>query len=160
MLSPALRELGHAFTHCHRHSDRARRRVRAGNGIIEQDHQTITQKTLQRSLETMDNLAKRSVVLSQYFHYLLGLSCLRQGGESAQVTKNHGNIATMAFQQAIVACGDHHFRELRREEPLETIHSLQLSELLGHTLLECPIPFGKFGSLRLETERLLLHRVM
>src|SRR5690348_4703881 len=97
-IAPASGKSGHAIPHRNRHSYGARGRFGTGNWIIEQHHQTIAQKTFQRSLEPVDDRAERSVVLAQDLHHLFRCGGFRKGGKAAQVAEHDGHFAAVAFQ--------------------------------------------------------------
>src|SRR4029077_12612997 len=78
VLAPSLRETRRTIAHRDSHSNRSRRRIRAGNWIVEQHHEPIAQKAFQRSLEAMDNLGERSVILAQSLHHLFRLGRSRR----------------------------------------------------------------------------------
>src|SRR5262245_41664962 len=78
---PLVRHFRHAITHCDGHVDRPNSGVRAGNRIIEQDHEPITQKALECALEAMNDLANGRMVLAENLHHFFGLGGLGKGRE-------------------------------------------------------------------------------
>ena len=80
VLAPTDAEFGNSLAHLDRHAHRPLVRVRARQGIIEQDHHAVADETLDRALVFVDQRAEACVILAQHRHHLLGLGRL---GESA-----------------------------------------------------------------------------
>ena len=111
------------------------------NEIIDHDHDAIAQEALERALIAEDQLTQALMIFAQHGHHFLGLGAVGEGGEAAQVTKQHGNLAPMTRQQRLsVFRGGDHPRDLRCEEPLQTAHSFDFRQLLGHFFLQKLIP--------------------
>ena len=105
--------------------------IGAGQGIVEQDQHAIAGEALERSLIAVDQRAQRFVIVVEDAHHLLGLGRLGEGGEAAQIAKQHADLAPVAFEQARrVAAGRHHIGDLRRQKTLEAAHPLDLVDLL------------------------------
>ena len=140
VVAPRLGQLMHALTHVNGHAHGARCGVRAGQGVVEKDHQAVPCEALQRALEAEDKLPHGGMILVQDLHHLFGLCCIRKGREAPQVAEDHGDLTPVALQQSLIPRGDEQFGQVRGKETLHAVHAFQRRELLGNPLLERAIP--------------------
>src|SRR5262249_34582886 len=96
---PAVRQLLHPLAHRQRHPDRPQRRVVARDGIVEKNHEPITGKPLQSPLEAGYEVAKGSMVFPEDLPDILGFSRFGEGGEAAQVTAHHRDLAAVPAEE-------------------------------------------------------------
>ena len=142
-----LRRVATRVAHRDRHPHRALRRVVAGDGVVEEDHEAVASEALECSLEAVDEVAQRAVVVGEHGHDLLGLHGLGERREPAEVAEHHGDLAAVALEKRLVARGDDQLDQLRREEPLQPADPFELLDLLAYALLECLVPLRKLGRL-------------
>ena len=109
---PALVQLVDAVSHRHGHLHRPGGSVRARERVVEEDHQPVAGEALQRALEAGHEIAERSVVLREHLHHVLGLDCLRERREAAQVAEHNRDLAAMAFEERLLARRNHEIGEL------------------------------------------------
>src|SRR5262252_7351489 len=140
LLAPGRVEVAGPLPHGQGHPDGPLRSIWHGDGVVEEDHHAIAREALQRPLVLEDEPAHLGVVLAQHAHDLLGIGCLREGGEPAQVDEHHRHLDAVAGQRIGRPTRQDQLRELRREEALEAPQPLHLAHLLGHALLQGAIP--------------------
>src|SRR3954447_12023642 len=104
-LPPALCQLLEAVAHRDRHAHRAAGVVALDDRIVEERHEAVAGKVLERPLVLDDEPAHRAVVRAQEPEDLLRLGRLREDGEVAQIAEDGGDLAPVAGEQlfAIVA---------------------------------------------------------
>ena len=111
---------------------------------------------LDRALEFMNDGADAGVILAQDVHDLFRLGSLGKSGKSAQVAKDHGDVAAVTVENAIVARRQDQLGHLRGQKPLQAVHAFDLLELLRHAVFERAIPAGEIGGLLAHLVRQLL----
>ncbi len=118
---------------------RPQRRLIALDRIVEQDHQPVAGKLVQRAFVLVDQRAEAGVIVAEHAHHLLRLRGLGERREAAQIAEHHADVAAMALDD-VVAGRDQELGDLRREEPLEPADTLDLADLIRHALLERLVP--------------------
>src|SRR3954464_9061943 len=90
------------LAHRHRHFDGALGGIGARHRVIEEHHDPIAGKLVERSLELAHKPPQRAVVLAQKIEDFLGLGGLGEGGVAAQVAEHDDDLAAMAFKDFLV----------------------------------------------------------
>ena len=147
---PPLGERRDAVAHGHRHLDGALGGVGTRERIVEEGHQPVAREAVERSLEAVDEIAQRRVVLAEHQHQVLGLDGLGERREAAQVAEHDRDLLAMALEERLVAGRHDELGDLRREEAAQPSRSLELGDLLLDALLELPVPRGQLCRLRLD----------
>ena len=141
--APAVGELGDPVAHRHGHRDGPLGGVVDGQRVVEEHHEPVAGEALERALEPVDELAERGVVLREHPHDLFGLARLGERRESAQVAEDHHDLAAMTGEEALVARVDDQVHQLRRQEPAQAVHPLQLVDLGVHARLQLGVPLPR-----------------
>jgi len=81
------------------------------------------------------------------------LTGLGKGCEPPQIAEQHGDVATVAVNEALIARRHDQFCNLRGHEALEAANALNLAELICDPRFECLVPRRQF-------HRLFLYLVM
>ena len=92
----------------------------AGERVVEQDHQAVAGKSLERSVIFVDQRAEALVVeIRQGPSSPLQARPSRQRGEAPQIAEHNGNVPPITVQLSFVAAGrKNEFGDLRRQKPL------------------------------------------
>ncbi len=98
-----------------------------------------------------DQRAHFTVILAQHAHHLFGIRGLGKLRETTQVKKHHRDFPPVRLEGILSSAGDDQVRQLRREEALEPSQTLELSNLVLHSLLEVAVPLGQFLGLCLDS---------
>src|SRR5579863_2374521 len=97
--APRLGERRDVPPHLDRHLHGARRWLLAGNGIVEDDQETVAGEILERGVKAIDGFAKTVIIFPQDRYDIFRFCRLGERGEPAQVAAYGGNVAAMAFQK-------------------------------------------------------------
>ena len=146
-LLPSGTEGNHFPLHGQGHARGAGRRVVDAHRVVEKNHDAVAGETLQRAFVLQDQPAHGRMVFTEDAHHLLGIGGFGKGGEAAQVQKNDGNLAPVAFQRIIGATGDDQIGQLRRKEAFQATDLLQLFHPFGDARLKRLVPIRQFGLL-------------
>ena len=87
------------------------------------------------------------MIIVQQLHDLFRLSTFGEGREAAQIAEEDGDVAAVAFQDALISGRDDQFGERWREKPLEPGHPLNFRQLRRDPLFEGLVPSSKLGCL-------------
>src|ERR1700735_878044 len=147
---PSVREFLYPLAHRQRHPDGPQRRVVARDGIVEKDHEPITGEPLQGPLEAGYEVAQGSVILPEDLPDILGFSRFGQGGEAAQVTAHHRDLAAVRIEERCTARADDKVSQLHRKEAAQPAHAFQLFDLVLDALLKLTVPPRQLGGLTLD----------
>ena len=126
-----------------------RGRVLDDDRVVEDHQHGAAAELLQRAAVGLDELPHHLVVAAQQAHDLLGLGGVGEGGESAQVEDDDGDLAPVCRERIVHVAGHDALGQMRREEALELGQALQLAELLLHALLQAGVQLGELRCLRL-----------
>src|SRR3954469_4110992 len=77
--------------------------------LVEEHHDPVAGKLVERSLELAHKRPQCAVVLAQEIEDFLGLGSLSEGGVAAQIAEHHDDLAAMAFEDFLVALRDNKF---------------------------------------------------
>ena len=101
----------------------------------------------------LDEPADRLVELAEHAHQLLGLDRVGEARPAAEVGEDHRHLTAVTGEDRLVAGGDDGLGELRREEPLELLHAVELLELGLHALLERAVQLRDLVVVALDPEQ-------
>ena len=149
-LPPDRRQLAHLFPERAPEPYCPQRGVGHLDRVVEEELDAVALDEPDRRVEPLDEPADRVVELAQHAHQLLGLDGVDEARPPAQIGEEHRDLAAVAAQDGLVTGGDDRVRELRREEPSESLQSLELLELRAHPLLERPVQIEQLGGLALD----------
>jgi hypothetical protein len=119
----------------------AGRRIGTWDRIVENDHNTVALKMLERAIEAIDRFAERVIVVLQDGNDVFGLGLFGKRGKAAEVAEYYHDVAAVSFQKLLI--GNHDFGDLRRKKILELVHAIKLGNLLVYPLFERLVPTGK-----------------
>ena len=100
--APVLGERLEPATHCHGHPDGPHRCIGTRKRIVEEDHHAVSCEPLDRSLEAVGEIAERGVVFAEDCDQVLGLDCLGERREAAQVAEDDGDLTPMTLEERLV----------------------------------------------------------
>src|SRR5215469_16711356 len=132
MATPSSNQLARLFAHRHRHLNRALCRVGDRYWVIEKNHDAIARELVERALELGNERPQRAMISAQEVEHLLGLRGLGERGIAAQIAEHHDDLATMAFEDLLVALRNDQFSKLRCQKPLQPPDPAQFVDLLGN----------------------------
>src|SRR5262249_25749405 len=134
--TPGSYQLTGRLAHRHRHLDRALGRIGDLHRVVEENHDPVAGKLVERALELADQRAQRTVILAQEIENFLRFGGLGEGGVAAQIAEHDDDLAAMAFEDLLVALRDDQFGQLGREKPLQSPNAPQFLDLLDDPRLE------------------------
>src|SRR5262249_52226290 len=125
-----------SVTHFERHQHSLQRWVFDGNRIIKHDHYAVARVALERTAIFDDDLADCRMIVAQQGHYVFRVRTFGETGKATQVAEQSGNFSAMAFELLFSSSGDDQIGHLRRQEPPQPAHALDLADLIRDALFE------------------------
>ena len=138
-LAPQLDQADHLLAQRAAEPHRPQRRVGDLDRIVEEELDAVAFEEADGRLEALHEPADRVVELAQHPQQLLRLHPVDEARPAAQVGEEDRHLAAMAAEDRLVARGDDRLRDLRRQEPAELPHPLDLLDLRLHPLLQRPV---------------------
>ena len=99
-----------------------------GKRVVEEDHEPVARKVLERSRMGVDELARRRVVLADDVDQLLGLCGLGESGEPAQVEVGDRDVRTVSGEKLLSLLARDELGNAGREEASQ-LRALALDRL-------------------------------
>src|SRR5205823_1167303 len=84
-----------------------------GDRVVEEDHDAVARKVLERAAVGGNQLAERLVVRTQHLEQLLRRSRLREGREAAKIAEQARDVRTVTGQQLLTVLRGDELRDLR-----------------------------------------------
>ena len=112
------------------------RRILTREGVVENHHDAVAPAMIDAGAVRIDELAHLLVIGLEELDGLLRLRRLAERGEAADIAEQNADQRPVTAKNILFAGRDHRIRHLRREEPLQPPHSLDLTHLLAHTNFE------------------------
>ena len=134
--APLLRQGSDRLTRFERHLHGPERRVVYGHRVVEDHHHAIASITFKRPAIFDDDFANGRVVVAQQSHYVFRVRAFSKPSEAAQVAEERSNLPAVAFKLFLCARRDDQISHLRRKEPPQPAHALDLAYLVGDALFE------------------------
>src|ERR1051326_7591508 len=121
--------------------------------VVEKHGDAIAKQWPNTALPFVDQSAQCFVVVAQQCDDFFRCICFSNSRKAHQLARDDGDLSTVSLQQGFALRRKEQVSKLRREETTQTLHSVQLRNLLVYALREGCIPARQL--IRLATHRVV-----